>query len=318
MDSRGLEPNSRGTSEEFRGISNSTITNTSLVDDLWNGVNNRILNATRICFSFHELFGNTSLSSAFGYMAEPLINFLLTSEFSRLGVSPNDLYQDYSFAGPIDLQYIGFLMLKNPTLASRHLQTLRSTPHKRPDILIHTSQLQEYYEIKPDSLTGRRAGRSKLAILSSNYTSYALPYVVGASFNPPTSISLGVVNVPIDRGFLPAEISFSIRRDGGLILYKICINANWAILIRFIVPLLRAIYDLLRDLIRRINQTLDGMLDKIKEHSGEIEVTAEALAIIIILLDPVLGDEVAIPPILSRAAPTLYNLIIELLPGLAL
>lgn len=53
-----------------------------------------------------------------------------------------------------------------------------------PDIMIHTDQCREFYEIKPNSRAGLSAGAKKVGILKAVYASYHLPYTAGRQYNP--------------------------------------------------------------------------------------------------------------------------------------
>ena len=293
-----IDPESRGTQKpgnEGRGTGSTPSKKVNLEE-------------IRLCFAPSELFG-TEIAQGFGIVAEAFISFNLTPYLIKYGVAPFDLYQDYSYAGSIDKNYIGFLRLKNPNLSARVIQRLLNTPHERPDILIDNKKLKEYYEIKPDSQTGRSAGRKKMRSIADYYYKYSLPYSVGRYFNPPSELLIGRTVIYSGKTQIPVEVSFGLRLDNGLILYDLCIKTKWHLILELVhellLKLLRAIIDLIRQAIASMRDFINKVINWIEENPWEaLGMAGIAILTIIILLNPVPGDE-ALIPILARSVPLL-------------
>jgi hypothetical protein len=258
-----------------KAISSSSLSNTPNLQE-----------EAKLCFAPSELFGE-DIAKGFGIIAEPFISYKLTPFLERYGVAPFDLYQDYSFEGSIDKTYVGFLRIKNPSLSPSVINKLLTTPLKRPDILIDNSNLKEYYEIKPDSPSGRSAGRSKLANIESYYNNYSLPYKRGQLFNPPSNILIGRTEVSSGGTRIPVEVSFDLRLDNGLILYKLCIKTKWRLILALglVYALLKAIIDLMRSMISGINEFADKIKNAIKENPLEtLGIVTVAIIVIAFLI----------------------------------
>lgn len=252
---------------------------------------------TKICFAISELFGQGP-AQGFGYFAEAFIMFKLLPQFYKNGIAPLDMYTDYAFAGSMDKAMIGFLMQKNPTKASFINSTFSASPHKRPDILVHTAGLQEFYEIKPDSVSGRLAGKTKIATIDAYMLSYGLPYRHGTTFVPPANLDVGHFYMPVP-GKPPTrvDISIDLRISQGGIYYKICIEADWAMILSLaLVPvLIAAVFKFFKDIFASIGEIIKGIGDWIYEHPVETAFIAfAAIVIIIALLEPTpIGEGVA-------------------------
>lgn len=87
-----------------------------------------------------------------------------------------------------------------------------------PDIMIHTDEYTEFYEIKPNSRTGLSAGAKKVGILKAVYPSYHLPYTVGKQYNPKLYRCLAKYRHAI-------AINFRVQKaDHGLLVYDLWVD----------------------------------------------------------------------------------------------
>lgn len=171
--------------------------------------------------------------SRFGNFAEDLIS----SEYRlRRGFSGMDVYIDNNNPAP----YWYFIVSHNPQFSIQaqkdyYTQAYLARDYRRPDILIHTFAEKAFYEIKPDSTSGRQAGVEKVGILTSTYAMCRLPYLPGFAYSE-TSILVASAG-PVLRVHLRAKLQMP-----GLIVYRICLESaveldvvTLAILLRFIV-----------------------------------------------------------------------------------
>jgi hypothetical protein len=166
------------------------------------------------------------LSAAFGLVAE---KFISADVLKSNVIVPGNAYLDNPFAGPIDPGLVAFIFAKNPGLGVAQRLAVAGTSVARPDVIMHQPPIVEYEEIKPNSVAGRAAGRSKLRALDLAYWTIPLPYMAGTAYvpPPPTVIVSGTVVVPI-VGPIPLKVSFQINRDrAGLLVYDICVETDW-------------------------------------------------------------------------------------------
>lgn len=143
--------------------------------------------------------------------------------------------------------YFDFLTKRHPTLDRGQLNRLNPV---RPDILTHhgptyvagtlvSQRRSEFYEIKPDSPTGIRAGEEKLPHLRHFYRDHGLPYRPGVTYPRHPSKSKDIP-LPLNREFLHlAQILLfrhgiktlrmwvTVRRQqDALLVYKICVEID--------------------------------------------------------------------------------------------
>ncbi|MBK6267337.1 hypothetical protein JKA74_20005 [Marivirga sp. S37H4] len=224
-----------------------------------------ILDINKLCFAPSELFGE-EIAKGFGIIAEPFINFNLTEYFSRNMIAPRDIYQDYSFEGSIDKTLAGFIKLKNPTINPLYFDLLSTVPHKRPDILIDSGTIKDYYEIKPNSPSGRYAGRRKLSAIDTYMNTYGLPYVRGPLLDIPEFV-IGRTAITINGVTVPIQVSLNFETVNGLILYKVCIETQWRLILnaKHVFELLEAIVELLKDIITRTGDVFEELAESIKD-----------------------------------------------------
>lgn len=156
-------------------------------------------------------------SSRFGALAEALIYADFATKYPRIGT---EVFQDAN--NPAAYSY--FLRVNNPRFGEKklldfHTRLRHSDLFYVPDFLVHTGTEKAFYEVKPDSVTGRSAGITKVGTLRATYVFYGLPYVAGTVFTPRdiTVASLaGQINVVLRAH----------RANPGLILYKLCVDTN--------------------------------------------------------------------------------------------
>ncbi len=109
-----------------------------------------------------------------------------------------------------------------------------------PDIITHEPGVRmEFYEIKPNSISGRRAGREKVETFLSlvdflKESDSSFPgYERGIQFDPDRSIVFYRRNY---LGIVPCEVALHYRRctesglESGLIVYEICVEVNGELL----------------------------------------------------------------------------------------
>jgi hypothetical protein len=161
-------------------------------------------------------------AAGFGIIAEKFVQF---DYCTLMGCPGGEQYFDNSFAGPIDPFYIAFIVRKNPGLPSWAIVALSSLSVNRPDILAHTPMRQDFYEVKPDSGTGRAAGRIKIAAIDGYMRAFSLPYSAGTAYTPTALIPIFTTTV----SGTPVEAYLGLRRArNGLIVYELCVRTDWA------------------------------------------------------------------------------------------
>jgi hypothetical protein len=162
-------------------------------------------------------------AAAFGFIAE---KFIEADYMSKMGVAPPaTAYFDSALAGPIDPAMVRFIILHNPGLATWKQVFLAITPVRRPDILADNGTLQEYEEIKTDSIFGITEGFAKLLEIRAWTGALSLPYVRGSAYSPTARIPLFSSTLPTG---IPFNLSLAVRRESnGLIVYKLCIETDF-------------------------------------------------------------------------------------------
>ncbi len=249
----------------------------------------------KLCFAFSELFGQ-AIAKRVGDVAEAYINYRLIPTLLEYKVTLWELYWDPSFEG---LTYIGFLRTWNSFLPPGIDELLGAA---RPDILIHNAAMKEYYEIKPDSLSGRSDGYKKLRDLISIYKTYGLPYKQGQNFRVPETIEIGKTTVKVGTVPVPVKLEFGLRKEGALIVYNLCITTNWAKVLtstEFLKILIEAILDLLKQAFRKSSELFDLILVYISENWGSVlKGVGGALALAALV---VLTSEITVPAALITA-----------------
>lgn len=166
---------------------------------------------------------NLPAAQAFGAIAE---TFISTSVIATNGVALGNFYLDNPLAGPIDPVLVAFIIAKNPGMSIAQKIALAAAAVARPDVLMHQGLLTEFEEVKPNSVAGRAAGRTKVSFLSGFYAGFSLPYTAGATFTPPAPFV--IVSGVIPGTSVPLVVTFEITRDrNGLLVYDICVETDW-------------------------------------------------------------------------------------------
>lgn len=248
------------------------------------------------CFAASEIFGKY-IYDVLGGILESYVAFELTPFLAKNRVAPNDLYIDPSYEG---VTYLGFLKPRNPKLPNT-LADDKILGEARPDILIHTRLIKEFYEIKPNSNSGRAAGKRKVQDLNRIYSTYNLPYSEGSSFIPPDHIEIGSTSIVVSGKTIPVEVSFGLLKTGALILYDVCITTNWkdilVVEVEGMYLLLKALLELLQAAFARAQVFIEKTREAIAESTTEIVVIG-GIALLLLL---VLTSEVTIPATLITA-----------------
>ncbi len=99
----------------------------------------------------------------------------------------------------------------------------RREKFRRPDIIRHTDDTQQYIEIKPDSASGKKSGRKKLRDLDKTYTRFQLPYQRGTFYHPSDEILIATVRIE------GSEIELFMKADQfepALLTYRFCMRGE--------------------------------------------------------------------------------------------
>jgi hypothetical protein len=151
----------------------------------------------------------------FGKIAEDLIYM----DFCRQKFySPGEVYVDDNNTAA----YLYFLKMHNPQLGlTSFAMSLESSSlgMKRPDLLVHSLYEQAFYEIKPNSITGKQAGIQKLGILSATYVYFKLPYTLGLTYKDTEIVVASVA------GQITVKLKAALKGPG-LILYQLCLESS--------------------------------------------------------------------------------------------
>ncbi len=163
-------------------------------------------------------------ASAFGQFAEGLVApFYLENVFrpAFFPLPPALDFMDISHGFGNRSLYAAFLGSKHPTLSQSELANLSENKLvKIPDLLIFDPvHRTEFYEVKPNSASGRLDGDAKVARVHALYQSMSLPYVPGVQWDPD-------VRIPVFTGRLlgiEVDVDFHFFRfQPSLIVYEIC------------------------------------------------------------------------------------------------
>jgi hypothetical protein len=183
------------------------------------------------CIAPSEIPGITpDESRIFGGLAEDLI---FADYCGQYGIK--DVFQDDNNPAA----YLLFLETHNPHFTkAQHIDyyvRLRGQDVRRvPDILAHKVTERAFYEVKPDSPSGRNAGIEKIGRLSAIYKFYALPYTAGRLFMP-RDITVAALGSAL-RATLRSRRPFD-----ALILYRLCIDSQGVLELAVLAALLRHI-----------------------------------------------------------------------------
>ncbi len=166
-------------------------------------------------------------AKAFGLVAETFIGkryLQFTGRQNFFPANPSD-FQDISVGfGNVTL-FISFIKSHHPNLSLPAIIALTATAGlvRVPDLMTDDATRDVYYEIKPNSIDGRTAGRAKIAALDALFDRFDLPYRGGSSWSPDEKVKV-FSGMMFGRNI---EGSFHFfRRTPGLILYEICIEGD--------------------------------------------------------------------------------------------
>ncbi|MEJ1239288.1 hypothetical protein WBG78_14220 [Chryseolinea sp. T2] len=184
------------------------------------------------CLAPSEIPGiEASDASLFGAVAE---NIIVADFMSQKPYPPLSIYVDnYNPAG-----YILFLAINNRQFTESKQKEfyfslrLAELGVRRPDIITHTVMLKEFYEIKPDSLTGVEDGISKVGTLSASYMKFKLPYTPGVTYNPNSVVVASFLNQ------LKVQLKVTLKGPG-LIVYKLCVSTTGMVELLALAALMR-------------------------------------------------------------------------------
>jgi hypothetical protein len=215
--------------------------------------------------------------SAFGKIAEDLIymDFCAQHQYAL-----SDIFADDNNPS----SYLYFLKSRNSFLRLENYAGMLSETRLgmlRPDIIIHSSFEKAFYEIKPDSASGRRAGIMKVGTLSATYIHFNLPYTPGVTYKP------GEITVASFAGQLTAKLKIQLIGPG-LIVYKLCLNSNAVIDLATLAAILRYI-------IKKMNEQRGGRsfrpidLRPAFAREGELSGLARALGLVMVTAAAAVG-----------------------------
>ena len=163
-------------------------------------------------------------ASSFGRIAE----YPIIMDYCRATGGCALLVSDY-IDNDMAASYIAFLAAKNPHLTTQDIIELALAATvtgglSRPDVLTHKPPRFEFEEVKPDSVTGRLAGRLKLSSLATLFARFSLPYLPGATWT-------GAGTVPLFT--LPGGVTVFLewhRNVPGLVVYNLCVRGEASVL----------------------------------------------------------------------------------------
>ncbi|MVN74711.1 hypothetical protein GO988_00045 [Hymenobacter sp. HMF4947] len=167
------------------------------------------------CFPLSPLFG-TQVSSLLGRLVEPKFK----DDYCQLQApcTTNDFFDIANSPQP----YTDFLRTHNPAVPEATIVATGSSV--RPDIMRHSANLPDWYEIKPLSPSGVTEWLLKARQLNANYLG-TFPYLPGKRYNPSREIELGTF-FTIEGENLQIFIEPS-RPALGMILYRICVRGDY-------------------------------------------------------------------------------------------
>lgn len=183
------------------------------------------------CVAPSEIPGVTaSERENFGGLAEDIIFADFVTHYPSYA---RDVFQDsHNPSG-----YLFFLASKNPGFTqaqqTAYFEILKETKLLRvPDFLVHTPSERAFYEVKPESVSGKAKGIEKVGVLTALYPTFNLPYVAGTVYTPRDHVvaSFGTA----------LKVTLRVRRAApGLIFYKLCLDSNGMMELATLITILR-------------------------------------------------------------------------------
>lgn len=185
------------------------------------------------CFAPSEVPGVSAQDAAtFGAVAEDLIYVDFHARYSG---GPWELFRDANNPS----SYLAFLAYNNPSFdKQQQLDYFRRLQEERlmrvPDFLVHRSAERSFYEVKPDSISGRSAGVEKVGTLLAVYKHYNLPYIAGRIYEPRDTALATLGSV--------LRVILRVRRFAdGLLVYRICLESECLLEMAVVALLLRLV-----------------------------------------------------------------------------
>jgi hypothetical protein len=174
-------------------------------------------------------FLTAALTITIGAAAETIIEFDYLKNVGRAAFFPASTtdFCDFSHGFGNTPLYVAFLVANHPALSAKDMLLISASGDlKIPDIMTNDpARRTEFYEIKPNSVDGRFAGRTKIANIGAMAVSSKLPYVPGIQYTPNKRIKF-FSGAPLGHKL---DIFFHFERTApGLILYEFCVEGDLA------------------------------------------------------------------------------------------
>src|SRR5262249_24785276 len=104
----------------------------------------------------------------------------------------------------------------------RIVRGLRRSPSV-PDLVTHAFGRREFYEIKPNSTSGRKQGRAKIRWLEHFFARAGLPYRTGKLYDVDKTFTIE----RFSSGPIEHEVSIHVfLKEEALILYEVCTDVK--------------------------------------------------------------------------------------------
>lgn len=172
-----------------------------------------------------ELFDVDQTGNAVGHIVESFVVEEYLKHVGRQYVFPANQkdFSDFTAGFANVTLYTTFLQQNNPNLSLSQLLWMRGRGLRRiPDICTHDDPRRfEYYEIKPNSTSGRFDGIQKLSQIDAFNDNFNLPYKPGKIWNP----EFYIIWYDDTLQGIPTQLAFHITRiRPGLIAYDIAFS----------------------------------------------------------------------------------------------
>jgi len=194
------------------------------------------------CFAVSEIITDSRFTSALGNIIEGII---IKDYQKKMGFNPQSDFVDVG-GKSIDRvgKFVDFLQTANHLSVVERLKIIGSSWARDtaiPDILVHRDNRREFYEIKPGSKNGIRAGIEKINKFVALCLQYNLPrsrrtylpyggaYLSGTAYKPQTLIRPFGILKDIKK-FHPKVWDIYLRVEyyrPALLIYKICISGQF-------------------------------------------------------------------------------------------
>lgn len=169
---------------------------------------------------------HTRLAVTFGLTVEPIIRADYLRHVGRQNFFPlqEKDFSDFSSGFSNTTMYISFIKRHNPQLSVSQLLSLSAASlFKIPDLCTHDDPRRlEFYEIKPNSTSGRSAGVTKISEIGALNDSFSLPYKAGRIYAPDVHVTIWEGDLSV--GHVVSTLHFK-RTQLGLIVYELCQNS---------------------------------------------------------------------------------------------